>query len=85
MSLDAFLAQAARYADEEDLLARWSRAWVELSLTHPFAVKRARALMTWVSDGSYDRVRGALTSVAAKSPPLPRSLQARSPTTGTGS
>lgn len=58
MNLDAFLAQAARYADEEDILARWSRAWIEASLRHPFAVKRARELMSWVSDGSYDRVRG---------------------------
>ncbi|HUB69310.1 MAG TPA: M48 family metallopeptidase [Acidimicrobiales bacterium] len=58
MSLDAFLAQAARYADEEDVLARWSRAWVEAYLSHPFAVKRTRELMNWVSDGSYDRIRG---------------------------
>jgi Zn-dependent protease with chaperone function len=57
LSLDAFLAQAAAYADEEDVLARWSRAWVEASLRHPIAVKRARELMAWVSDGSYDRLR----------------------------
>jgi len=35
MSLDAFLAQAARYAEEDDVVSRWSRAWVEASLTHP--------------------------------------------------
>jgi Zn-dependent protease with chaperone function len=57
MSLDAFLAQAARYADEDDLLARWSRAWVEASLRHPFAVKRARELTNWVDEGSFDRLR----------------------------
>jgi hypothetical protein len=60
MSLDAFLVQAARYADEEDILARWSRAFVEMRLTHPFAVKRTRELMSWVGDGSYDRVRSGL-------------------------
>ena len=58
MSLEAFLAQAARYADEDDIIARWSRAWVEASLSHPFAVKRTRELMGWVSAGDYDRIRG---------------------------
>ncbi|MGH9107457.1 MAG: M48 family metallopeptidase [Acidimicrobiales bacterium] len=57
MDLDAFLAQATSYAEEEDVFARWSRAWVEARLTHPFAVKRTRELMAWVSEGSYDRVR----------------------------
>ena len=57
MSLDAFLAQAARYAEEDDVLSRWSRAWVEASLRHPFAVKRTRELMSWVDDGSFDLVR----------------------------
>ncbi len=57
MSLDAFLAQAARYAEEDDIFARWSRAWVEASLRHPFAVKRARELTNWVNDGGYDLVR----------------------------
>jgi len=74
MSLDAFLAQAAGYADEEDLLARWSRAWVELRLTHPFAVKRARELMTWVSDGSYDRIRGGAYVRRGQEPPVTREL-----------
>lgn len=57
MNLEAFLSQAARYAEEEDLLARWSRAWVEASLSHPFAVKRTRELMGWVNEGGYDRIR----------------------------
>lgn len=76
MSLDAFLAQAARYADEEDLLARWSRAWVEANQTHPFPVKRARELMSWVSDGSYDRIRGGTYLRRGQEPPLPRELDA---------
>ncbi len=76
MSLDAFLAQAARYADEEDLFARWSRAWVEASQRHPFPVKRARELMSWVSDGSYDRIRAGNYVRRGQEPPLPRELDA---------
>jgi uncharacterized membrane protein YgcG len=76
MSLDAFLAQAARYADEENLLTRWSRAWFEASLEHPIAVKRARELMSWVSDGSYDRIRGGNYVRRGQEPPLPRELDA---------
>ena len=58
MSLDAFIAQASDYAEEEDLFARWSRAWVEIGLTHPFAVRRVRELITWVRAGDFDRIRG---------------------------
>ena len=75
MSLEAFLAQAARYADEDDLLARWSRAWVEAYLTHPFAVKRTRELMSWVSDGSYDRLRSGLYVRRGHEPPVTAELQ----------
>jgi Zn-dependent protease with chaperone function len=57
MNLDAFIAQATEYAEEEDLFARWSRAWIEVGLTHPFAVKRVRELVTWVQEGDYDRIR----------------------------
>lgn len=57
MNLEAFLAQAARYAEEEDVFARWSRAWVEASLAHPFAVKRTRELIEWAESGAYDRIR----------------------------
>ena len=58
MSLDAFITQAVEYEDEEDLFARWSRAWVEIALTHPFAVRRVRELTAWVASGEFDRVRG---------------------------
>lgn len=70
MSLDAFLAQAARYEEEDDLLARWSRAWAEAYMTHPFAVKRARELMSWVGDGSYDRIRGGTYVRRGQEPPV---------------
>jgi Zn-dependent protease with chaperone function len=75
MSLGAFLAQAARYEEEEDIFARWSRAWVEISLTHPFAVKRTRELMAWVSDGSYDRLRGGAYIRRGQEPPVTAELQ----------
>ena len=69
MNLDAFLAQAARYSEEEDVFARWSRAWVEASLAHPFAVKRTRELMEWVNHGDYDRVRGGAYIRRGQEPP----------------
>ena len=76
MSLDAFLAQAAEYAEEEDLFARWSRAWVETRLSHPFAVKRARELMEWVRDGSYDRVRSGAYVRRGQEPPATTEMAA---------
>jgi Zn-dependent protease with chaperone function len=75
MNLEAFLAQAARYAEEEDLLGRWSRAWVEASLSHPFAVKRTRELMSWVSDGDYDRIRGGAYVRRGQEPPAGAELE----------
>ena len=42
------------YEEEEDLFARWSRAWVEIALTHPFAVRRVREL---ISLGRVGRLR----------------------------
>ena len=57
MNLDAFITQATEYADEDDLFARWSRVWVEIGLTHPFAVRRVRELIAWVRSGEFDRIR----------------------------
>ncbi|MFZ0668680.1 MAG: M48 family metallopeptidase [Acidimicrobiales bacterium] len=57
MNLDAFITQATEYHEEDDLFARWSRAWVELGMTHPFAVRRVRELINWVSAGDFDRIR----------------------------
>jgi Zn-dependent protease with chaperone function len=75
MDLDAFLAQAARYADEEDVFSRWTRAWVEAQMRHPFAVKRARELMTWVNEGGYDRVRGGAYVRRGQEPPLTENVE----------
>ncbi len=57
MNLDAFIAQATEYAEDDDLFARWGRAWVEIGLTHPFAVRRVRELILWVREGNFDRIR----------------------------
>ncbi len=69
MSLDAFITQATEYAEEDDLFARWSRAWVELGLSHPFSVRRVRELVGWVSSGDYDRIRGGNYVRRGEEPP----------------
>jgi hypothetical protein len=56
MSFDAFMKQAADYDGEDDLFSRHSRFWVELSLTHPIAVRRVREMIEWVQSGDYDRI-----------------------------
>ncbi|MGA3149803.1 MAG: M48 family metallopeptidase [Acidimicrobiales bacterium] len=56
MSFDAFLKQAADYGGEDDLFSRHSRFWVEMSLTHPIAVRRVREMIEWVQSGDYDRI-----------------------------
>jgi Zn-dependent protease with chaperone function len=56
MSLDAFVKQANEYVDWEpgwDKLRRFGR---ELTLTHPYPVRRVHELMVWVRSGDYDRV-----------------------------
>jgi len=70
MSLDAFIVQAVEYTDEDDLFARWSRVWVEIGLTHPFAVRRVRELILWVRSGEFDRIRdGHYVRRGAEPPP----------------
>jgi Zn-dependent protease with chaperone function len=76
MSLDTFIAQCTEYAEEEDLFARWSRAWVELGLSHPFAVKRVRELVGWVSAGDYDRIRGGNYVRRGEEPPVSQEFEA---------
>ena len=56
LSLDAFVAQANEYVDWEpgwDKLMRFTR---ELTLTHPYPVRRVHELMKWVRSGEYDRI-----------------------------
>jgi Zn-dependent protease with chaperone function len=57
MSFEAFLKQATEYHEEDDLFSRHARFWLELSQTHPFAVRRVRELVNWVQAGDYDRIR----------------------------
>lgn len=69
MNLDAFIAQAIDYAEEDDLFARWSRAWQEVKLTHPFAVRRVRELFVWVQSGDFDRIRSGSYVRRGQEPP----------------
>ena len=69
MSLDAFITQATQYEEEDDLFARWSRAWVEIGLSHPFAVRRVRELVRWVSSGDFDRIRAGTYVHRGEEPP----------------
>ncbi len=69
MSVDAFITQATDYHDEEDLFARWGRAWLEFGLTHPFAVRRVRELILWVQGGDFDRVRSGVYPVRGQEVP----------------
>jgi Zn-dependent protease with chaperone function len=76
MNLDAFITQATEYAEEDDLFARWSRAWVEIGLTHPFAVRRVRELILWVSSGEYDRIRNGSYVRRGQEPPTTQEFDA---------
>jgi Zn-dependent protease with chaperone function len=69
MSVDAFVTQATEYHDEEDLFARWGRAWLEIGLTHPFAVRRVRELIEWVQGGDFDRIRAGQYPRRGQEPP----------------
>jgi Zn-dependent protease with chaperone function len=70
ISLDAFIAQATDYAEEEDLFARWGRAWIEIGMTHPFPVRRVRELLLWVRSGDFDRIRsGSYVRRGSEPPP----------------
>lgn len=57
LSLDAFIRQATEYREEGDPFARWSRFFDEVKAPHPFPVRRVGELVSWVSDGGYDRIR----------------------------
>jgi Zn-dependent protease with chaperone function len=57
MSLDAFIRQATEYHEEDDLYARHTRFWEEVGRPHPFAVRRVREIVAWVSEGEFDPIR----------------------------
>ena len=80
LSLDAFVKQANEYVDWEpgwDKLMRFGR---ELTLTHPYPVRRVHELMKWVRSGEYDRImsgeyvrRGDAAPTRARRPATPPS------------
>lgn len=76
MNLDAFITQATEYEEEEDLFARWSRAWVEVALTHPFAVRRVRELIAWVATGDFERIRDGSYVRRGSEPPVSKEFEA---------
>jgi Zn-dependent protease with chaperone function len=76
MNLDAFIAQATEYEEEDDLFARWSRAWVELVYSHPFAVRRVRELIEWVGTGDFDRIRDGSYVRRGHEPPISKEFEA---------
>jgi len=76
MNLDAFIRQATDYEEEDDLYARHARFWEELGRTHPFAVRRVRQLVAWVSEGDFDRIRSGQYVHRGQEPPASEELDA---------
>jgi hypothetical protein len=56
LSLDAFVKQANEYVDWEPGWEKLVRFGRELTLTHPYPVRRVSELMKWVRSGEYDRI-----------------------------
>jgi Zn-dependent protease with chaperone function len=56
LDLDQFMAQAQDYDSTGNGIDRLSRMLVDLNVTHPMPVRRARELMSWVRSGDYDRI-----------------------------
>lgn len=56
--LDAFMAQAAEYETEGDVVDRVWKVINTMSRKHPFATVRAGELQRWIDGGSYDRIIG---------------------------
>ncbi len=69
MSLDAFILQATQYEDEDDIYARHARFWEEIGRPHPFAVRRVRQLVQWVSEGEFDPIRSGHYVRRGQEPP----------------
>jgi len=56
LNLDAFIQQSDDYIEWDDLFDRRLRMSRELSVTHPFPVRRVHELTRWVRGGDYDRI-----------------------------
>jgi Zn-dependent protease with chaperone function len=70
LDLDAFMAQGMEYTDGGSGLARLSRLFIDLGLTHGFPVKRIHELMAWVRSGEYDRIVGGDYLRRGEEPPV---------------
>ena len=75
MSLDAFIRQATEYEDEDDIYSRHARFREELSRSHPFAVRRVRQLVRWVSSGEFDGIRSGHYVRRGQEPPASDEFQ----------
>jgi Zn-dependent protease with chaperone function len=58
LDLDAFLRQAADYADWDSSFDKLTRFLNEMSRTHPFSVRRVAQIQAWVQSGEFDRIMG---------------------------
>jgi Zn-dependent protease with chaperone function len=58
LDLDAFMTQSMEYAESGSGLERLTRLMLDLGVTHPLPVRRARELMLWVRSGDFDRIVG---------------------------
>jgi Zn-dependent protease with chaperone function len=56
LDLDAWLSQAADYEEGGQGLDRLSRLRIDLGVTHPMPVRRAREVMAWVRAGDFNRI-----------------------------
>lgn len=75
-NLQAFLRQATEYVEEDDLFALQARLGGELTATHPYAVRRVRELVDWVSSGSYDRIVSGNYVHRGEEPPVSAEFEA---------
>ena len=56
LNLDAFMAQAMEYETWDAPSDRVRRFFSEITVTHPYAVRRVSEVMRWVQSGEYDRI-----------------------------
>jgi hypothetical protein len=56
MDVDAFMAQAREYMDNDSTADFLGKILVMLDRTHPFNTLRAAHLQRWIEEGHYDRI-----------------------------
>ena len=70
MSVDAFVKQAIEYENVDDVWSSWRRFRIEIGQTHPFAVRRVRQLIAWVTSGEFDRIKAGQYVHRGQEPPM---------------